>query len=341
LGTVDVFSGADWTLSGTIASTATLINSGTVQAGTAGLQVSAALVAGSGTTGTIAVASGGVVALSGAVSSSQTVQFLDSAGTLVLSNLSGFAGTISDFGVGDTLALAGSTATSAVYANNLLTISNGAQVISTLTLLNNATNETFATAQDSSGNTDITAVAVSTSVPCFAAGTRLRTTMGDVAVESLQLGTQMITESGQASPLIWLGHRRINCRTHPKPKNVLPIRIAAGAFAPHVPKRDVFLSPDHAVAWQNTLIPARYLVNGMTVEQVDVPWVDYWHVELQSHDILLAEELPAESYLDTGNRTQFDGGSVNRRSPSYFDPRALFDPGAGSNQQGAPCDHSF
>ncbi len=36
--------------------------------------------------------------------------------------------------------------------------------------------------------------------------------------------------------------------------------------------------------------------------------VHYFHVELDRHDILFAEGLPAESYLDTGNRTMFDNG---------------------------------
>ncbi len=38
--------------------------------------------------------------------------------------------------------------------------------------------------------------------------------------------------------------------------------------------------------------------------------MDYLHVELDRHDILLAEGLPAESYLDTGTRADFDGGSA-------------------------------
>src|SRR6185436_15037675 len=35
----------------------------------------------------------------------------------------------------------------------------------------------------------------------------------------------------------------------------------------------------------------------------------YFHVELERHDVLLAEGLPCESYLDTGNRAAFANGS--------------------------------
>jgi hypothetical protein len=46
----------------------------------------------------------------------------------------------------------------------------------------------------------------------------------------------------------------------------------------------------------------RYLCNGATIRQESVAVVEYYHVELDAHDIMLAEGLPAESYLDTGNR---------------------------------------
>ena len=58
------------------------------------------------------------------------------------------------------------------------------------------------------------------------------------------------------------------------------------------------------------LIPACRLINGTTITQVDVEEVTYWHIELDSHDILLAEGLKAESYLDCGNRRFFANAEV-------------------------------
>ena len=73
------------------------------------------------------------------------------------------------------------------------------------------------------------------------------------------------------------------------------------------------LSPDHAVLIDGVLIPIRYLVNGATIVQQAVAEVTYWHVELPRHDLLLAEGLACESYLDTGNRASFEnGGTVTR-----------------------------
>jgi hypothetical protein len=49
-----------------------------------------------------------------------------------------------------------------------------------------------------------------------------------------------------------------------------------------------------------------------------VPSIEYLHVELDSHDVLLAEGLPAESYLDTGNRGTFiNGGPVTALHPDF------------------------
>ena len=63
-----------------------------------------------------------------------------------------------------------------------------------------------------------------------------------------------------------------------------------------------------ATRWASTLIPAVYLVDGQTIVQEAVAEVDYVHVELDRHDILVAEGLGAESYLDVGNRAEFENG---------------------------------
>jgi hypothetical protein len=87
----------------------------------------------------------------------------------------------------------------------------------------------------------------------------------------------------------------------------MPIRVERDAFADNVPHRDLLVSPDHAVFVDGKLICARQLVNGTTIRR-ETGWtaVDYYHVELEQHAILLAEGLPAESYIDTGNSGFFD-----------------------------------
>lgn len=117
-----------------------------------------------------------------------------------------------------------------------------------------------------------------------------------------------MTASGAFRPIKWLGHRNIDCRSHPDPYAVMPLRIAAHALASNRPARDLFVSPGHSICIDmlgEVLIPASSLVNGTTIIQEDVDSVTYWHVELDTHDIILAENLPCESYLDMGNRGFF------------------------------------
>jgi hypothetical protein len=142
-----------------------------------------------------------------------------------------------------------------------------------------------------------------------------------VAIEALAIGDRVLTASGAARPVKWFGHRRIDCRRHPAPGEVWPVRIAAGAFADNLPSRDLWLSPGHNIAFAGALMPVKALENGVSVVQERRDSVEYWHLELDAHDIVLAEGLPAESYLDTGNRTAFAGGGAFIEAHPDFKPR--------------------
>jgi hypothetical protein len=96
-----------------------------------------------------------------------------------------------------------------------------------------------------------------------------------------------------------------------------PVRIERDAFADNVPHRDLLVSPDHAIFVDGMLICAKQLVNGTTIRRErDWTAVDYYHVELDQHAILLAEGRPAESYLNTGNRGFF----ANSGQPMVLHP---------------------
>ena len=54
------------------------------------------------------------------------------------------------------------------------------------------------------------------------------------------------------------------------------------------------------------LVPARHLMNGTTiVREGGLERVDYYHVELDSHDVILAEGAPSESFVDDDSRAMF------------------------------------
>jgi len=143
---------------------------------------------------------------------------------------------------------------------------------------------------------------------CFVEGTLIATKAGAVPVERLAAGDQVLLAEGETAEVVWLGRRHVDCRRHPRPEQVWPVRVRAGAFGPGQPARSLFLSPAHAVFVNNILVPVKYLINGVSIEQVKVDAVSYYHVELPQHDLLLAEGLPVESYLDVGDRWNFENG---------------------------------
>jgi hypothetical protein len=161
-----------------------------------------------------------------------------------------------------------------------------------------------------------TAGVITTTPTCYCDGTRLLTTEGEIKVEDLAVGQVLVTASGAERPIRWIGYRKINMRLHPEPDLVQPIRIAAGALAESVPARDLLVSPDHAMLVDGALIPARLLVNHRSITLDDSKMVvTYYHIELDQHDIVLAEGAPSESYLDTGNRDTFENSPVTTMKP--------------------------
>jgi Ca2+-binding RTX toxin-like protein len=149
---------------------------------------------------------------------------------------------------------------------------------------------------------------------CFAAGTRILTAQGEAAVETLRVGDLVATlglKGAPVAPVLWVGRRRIALAGNPHAEALMPIRIRAGALGQGAPTRDLLVSPDHCLFLDGALVPARLLVNGGTiVVERGLAEVTYFHVELDRHDVLIAEGAAAESWLDAGNRDWFANADV-------------------------------
>lgn len=152
---------------------------------------------------------------------------------------------------------------------------------------------------------------------CFAAGTYLRMERGERPVEQLAVGDRVMTAKGDLRRIAWVGSRHVDCLRHPAPEQVLPVRVRAEAFGDGLPEHDLWLSPDHAVFMEGVLIPVKYLINGLNITQQTVDAVTYYHVALADHDILLAEGLPVESYLESRDRLAFGQGVVVALHPAW------------------------
>ncbi len=151
-------------------------------------------------------------------------------------------------------------------------------------------------------------------VTCFLAGTAILGPAGEVAVERLRVGDMVMTQTDDGlrlEPVRWIGRRQVDPARHPRPRDVLPVRVRRGAFGDGLPRRDLFLSPNHAVFADDVLIPVRYLVDGDGIRQLSSAGrITYFHIELDHHSVVLAEGLPCESYLETGGRRMFENGGV-------------------------------
>jgi hypothetical protein len=164
-------------------------------------------------------------------------------------------------------------------------------------------------------------VSVADEAACYVRGTRILTDRGEVRVERLAIGDLVITACGGLRPIRWLGYRRIDISRHPNPSAVRPVCVSAGAFGGGLPRCNLWLSPGHNVASEGALMPISCLMNGRSVAQIERDEVEYWHVELDAHDVILAEGLPAESYLDCGNRTAFANGGAFVEAHPDFQPK--------------------
>ena len=141
---------------------------------------------------------------------------------------------------------------------------------------------------------------------CFMANTRVRTPVGEVAVEDLKIGDLVLTHDGRSVPVRWIGRQNIASRFRDELR--LPICVKAGAIRDNVPCRDLFVSPDHALFVDDVLIHAGALVNGMSIVRApNVPEVfTYYHIEVDDHSLILAENTPAETFVDNVDRANFD-----------------------------------
>ncbi|WP_193088744.1 Hint domain-containing protein [Advenella sp. FME57] len=156
---------------------------------------------------------------------------------------------------------------------------------------------------------------------CYLKGTHIATPEGEVKVETLKAGDKVLTASGNVGTVKWLGFRKLNRNRLPDSHalRASPVHIMKGAFADNVPHRDLTVSPGHRFNFDGALVPALSLVNGKTIVQdFDIKKFEYFHVELEEFDMLLAEGAAAESYLDVGDyRNSFENAETVAAHPDF------------------------
>jgi len=145
-------------------------------------------------------------------------------------------------------------------------------------------------------------------VICFTRGTLIDTPDGPRLIEDLKVGDLILTLDHGAKPVQWIGSRSISSSTLKRQPNLCPIRIRAGALGPDLPATDLLVSPQHRVMLSSrivaqmfdtdeVLVPAKKLLGLPGVEVVSDSPVEYFHLLLESHEIVIANGAPCETLL--------------------------------------------
>ncbi|SPF79262.1 hypothetical protein ALP8811_03201 [Aliiroseovarius pelagivivens] len=148
-------------------------------------------------------------------------------------------------------------------------------------------------------------------IVCFAKGTRIATPAGQKRIETLTEGDQVLTANGDSHTIRWIGRREVSAFEMLHAPKLCPVRIRAGALGNQLPEQDLLVSRQHRIlirskvaermfGTKEVLIPAIKLVGCTGIEVEDQPRaLEYFHILLDDHEILLANGAPAES-LFTG-----------------------------------------
>jgi len=150
-------------------------------------------------------------------------------------------------------------------------------------------------------------------ITCFCRGTLIETTKGPMPVEDLRAGMVLVGPHGEEMPLKLHLQRRVTAQELVKKPKLRPVRICAGALGQGLPKRDLLVSRQHRILLRSTLakrmfgsaevLVAAIKLTGLPGVFVDeqLASVDYFHLVLENHEIVISEGLETESFLIAPN----------------------------------------
>ena len=303
-GTLDTLDNAGTVgLAGGTVTVSDFVNNGLVQ-----VTGVTATLAGPGITGDgqIALSTGADLVLDeAAIPATQTLAFVDATDTLEIGGIGGFGGVIQDFAVGDTIIVDTTVPATFVLDGSDVTVVHNTTTLGVLTF-NNAAEASLA---------KNTPNALIDRVICFLPGTMIATPSGNRAVEHFSPGDLVCTAGGKIRPITWIGTGQV-LATRGRRNAATPVIVRKGALGPNLPFADLHVTKGHSLWLDGVLIPVEFLVNHRSIVWDDrAQEVTIYHIELETHDVLLANGAPAESYRDDGNRWLFRNGNSGWDQP--------------------------
>ena len=167
----------------------------------------------------------------------------------------------------------------------------------------------FGTGGDS-GNFDAFDIGIDSldfNVVCFCGDTEIAVPNGSKQVSGICAGDIVSTVDGREAKVIATNMRRVKPLELACEERLLPVRIKAGALGHGLPFEDLRVSRQHRVMIVSRIaaricgeteifVPAHALVGvpGIELDRSMKP-VEYYHILLKHHDVLVANGVPAES----------------------------------------------
>lgn len=147
---------------------------------------------------------------------------------------------------------------------------------------------------------------------CLLAGTTIQMAgeKCSATVESLRKGDVIVSKDGNEVQALWIGRQKVSTRFG-FAERLQPVRIQAGALGDNVPNEDLTVSNDHALFVDGILANAGALVNDLSIFRVPLDEFEdgtftYYHIETEKHELILANNTPAETFIDNVSRQSFD-----------------------------------
>ncbi len=309
---ITIDAGAAWTLTGantiaagvtlteltgaTVTDAGTLANYGSIVLDPSTLDAGGLIGTGSAT-----IAAGSTLEVQNTIAGGETIRFAGSGGYLHLDSPAMIAGSVTNFDTGETIDLKGINPASLSYSGGVLNFTGGSFALA----LTNPGTVTAAASGDGA------AISV-----CFLAGTRILTPSGERPVQQLAIGDMVTTHRGEVRRIEWIGTGKA-LATRGRRHAATPVIVCKGALADNVPCRDLRVTKGHSLYIDDVLIPVEFLVNHRSILWDDrAQEVTLYHIELATHDVLVAEGAPAESYRDDGNRWLFQNTNAGWALPA-------------------------
>ncbi len=135
---------------------------------------------------------------------------------------------------------------------------------------------------------------------CVARGTQIATRRGEVLVEELQAGDEVVSRDKGLTPVRWIG--RLDASN-------APVKVPAGAMGRRVPARDCWLSPDARLWMQGAEFEAAFTCREVLVPVKDlIGWRGIKEDQAGSSEFFLV-------LCDTPSVMVVDGMQIEMRHP--------------------------